>query len=114
MTNPTPTLGKWTERPSVLALGLGQGDSMFELLFERSADAIWLFDPRTGVFVDCNQAAVDLMRAGTKEKLLQLRPEDLSPPVQPDGTPSGGFERRVRDVGGHVQPDGGLARPDGR
>jgi PAS domain S-box-containing protein len=62
---------------------------MFELLFERSADAIWLFDPRTGVFVDCNQAAVDLMRAGTKERLLQLRPEDLSPPIQPDGTPSG-------------------------
>jgi len=27
-------------------------------LFERSADAIWLFDPKAGVFVDCNAAAV--------------------------------------------------------
>jgi hypothetical protein len=25
---------------------------MFQLLFERSADAIWLFDPREGVFTD--------------------------------------------------------------
>jgi PAS domain S-box-containing protein len=61
---------------------------MFQSLFERSADAIWLFDPQAGRFVDCNQAAVDLLRSGTKQKLLQARPEDLSPPTQPDGTPS--------------------------
>ena len=61
---------------------------MFQLLFERSADAIWLFDPQAGVFVDCNSAAVELMRAGTKEKLLGARPEDLSPLLQPDGTSS--------------------------
>jgi PAS domain S-box-containing protein len=61
---------------------------MFQLLFERSADAILLFDPQAGVFVDCNPAAVELMRAGTKERLLRVRPEDLSPPVQPDGTSS--------------------------
>jgi PAS domain S-box-containing protein len=61
---------------------------MFELFFERSADAIWLFDPKAGVFVDCNQAAVQLMRAGTKQNLLQLKPADLSPPVQPNGCTS--------------------------
>ena len=61
---------------------------MFQLLFERSADAIWLFDPQVGVFVDCNPAAVELMCAGTKEKLLGARPEDLSPLLQPDGTTS--------------------------
>jgi len=61
---------------------------MFQLLFERSADAIWLFDPQAGVFVDCNSAAVELMRAGTKERLLGARPEDLSPALQPDGTTS--------------------------
>jgi PAS domain S-box-containing protein len=61
---------------------------MFESLFERSADAIWLFDPSAGVFVDCNQAAVELMRAGTKARLLNARPEDISPPLQPDGMTS--------------------------
>ena len=59
---------------------------MFQSLFERSADAIWLFDPQAGRFVDCNQAAVELLRSGTKQELLQTRPEDLSPPIQPDGT----------------------------
>jgi len=78
---------------------------MFQLLFERSADAIWLFDPKAGVFVDCNAAAVELMGAGTKEKLLGARPEDLSPPIQPDGTPthekSAQVLALVQEHGGH-------------
>jgi PAS domain S-box-containing protein len=78
---------------------------MFQLLFERSADAIWLFDPAAGVFVDCNAAAVALMRAGTKEKLLGARPEDLSPQLQHDGTPtrekSAQVTSLVEERGGH-------------
>jgi PAS domain S-box-containing protein len=65
-----------------------QTGPVFQTLFERSADAIWLFDPQAGVFVDCNSAAVALMRAGTKESLLGARPEDLSPSFQTDGTPT--------------------------
>ena len=61
---------------------------MFRMLFERSADAILLFDPRAGVFVDCNDAAVALMRAGSKEQLLNVTPADLAPPFQPDGRSS--------------------------
>ncbi|HVV71127.1 MAG TPA: PAS domain S-box protein, partial [Verrucomicrobiae bacterium] len=78
---------------------------MFQSLFERSADAIWLFDPQVGRFVDCNQAAVHLLRAETKEKLLQTRPEDLSPPTQPDGTLSqqkaGEMAERAGKQGGY-------------
>ena len=76
------------ESLSAEKLRFDDSPSMFQLLFERSADAIWLFDPQTGVFVDCNPAAVELMGAGTKERLLGARPEDLSPPFQPDGTPT--------------------------
>jgi PAS domain S-box-containing protein len=61
---------------------------MFQLLFERSSDAILLFDPAANVFFDCNDAAVALMRAGSKQALLQVSPADLSPPFQPDGRPS--------------------------
>ena len=61
---------------------------MFQLLFERSADAILLLDPEAGVFVDCNQAAVELIGAESKQQLLRMRPDQLSPPVQPDGTRS--------------------------
>lgn len=56
------------------------------LVFERSPDAILLLDD--GVFIDCNQAAVDMLCAAGKDELLSLSPSDLSPAIQPDGTSS--------------------------
>jgi hypothetical protein len=56
MVTPSPQ-HKWTERPSASVKGSTEDRSMFDLLFERSADAIWLLDPENVVFVDCNQAA---------------------------------------------------------
>src|SRR5205814_1480466 len=61
---------------------------MFQKLFERCADAIFLFDPAREVFVDCNQAAVEMMRATSKEQLLLQHPAELSPEFQPDGKTS--------------------------
>src|SRR5258706_14208528 len=88
MNNATTRAPQRDESPGATESLLKEDPSMFQLLFERSADAIWLFDPQAGVFMDCNSAAVELMRAGTKEKLLGARPEDLSPPLQADGTSS--------------------------
>src|SRR6185436_3250030 len=88
MNNASPNLGQRDESPSAVSSRFNDNPSMFQLLFERSADAILLLDPQAGVFVDCNQAAVELMRADTKEMLLRMRPEDLSPPLQPGGIPS--------------------------
>src|SRR6266487_4070458 len=105
MNHPISAGRKWDESPSAAELSFEDNPSMFQLLFERSADAIWLFDPQAGVFVDCNAAAVELMRAGTKGKLLGARPEDLSPPLQPDGTPtrekSAQITALVEERGGH-------------
>ena len=53
------------ESPSARSSLFKDNPSMFQLLFERSADAILLLDPQVGVFVDCNQAAVELLRAGS-------------------------------------------------
>jgi len=78
----------WDESPSAPELLIEHTDQVFESYFERSVDAVWLLDQQAGVFVDCNQAAVTLIGAANKQQLLQTRPEDLSPPVQPDGTPS--------------------------
>jgi len=61
---------------------------MFQELFERSADAIFLFDPGREVFVDCNQAAVAMMGATSKQQLLMVHPAELSPEFQPDGRSS--------------------------
>src|SRR5262245_20739844 len=60
-------------------------NTMFETLFERSADPIWLYDPQTIMLLDCNQAAVNLLGAPSKQQLLLTRPEEISPEFQPDG-----------------------------
>jgi PAS domain S-box-containing protein len=78
----------WGESPSARELLLQHTGTVVESLFERSADAIWLLDPQSGVFVDCNQAAIELIGAENKQQLLNTRPEDLSPPFQPDGARS--------------------------
>ena len=94
---------KWNERPSASPGAPADGDSMFQLLFERSADAIVLFDPEAGVFVDCNAAAVTLLRAGSKEQLLRVSPVHLAPPFQSDGRPS---KERSAEITALVQQNG--------
>jgi PAS domain S-box-containing protein len=96
---------KWDESPSAAVAALKDHPSMFQLLFERSADAILLLDPQAGVFVDCNAAAVELMRAGTKEKLLGARPDELSPPFQPGGLTS---SERSAQIFALVEEHGGY------
>lgn len=65
---------------------LRESEEKFRILFERSMDAILILD--NGRFVDCNRAALDMMRSNSKESLLQMQPSWISPPVQPDGSPS--------------------------
>src|SRR6266487_2856840 len=79
---------EWDERPSAVDASLANNESMFRQLFERSADAMFLSDPSREIFVDCNQAAVEMMRASNKQQLLLMNPADLSPEFQPDGRSS--------------------------
>ena len=58
------------------------------LFFEQSTDPMWLLDPQSGAFIFCNDAAVRLSRAGSREQLLGAQPNELSPPLQPNGRPS--------------------------
>src|SRR6185312_6748430 len=81
----------WDERTSAPGPLFNEGGAVFESLFERSADAIWLFEvhaDRSTVLVDCNQAAVELIGAENKRQLLNMRPEELSPEFQPGGITS--------------------------
>ena len=81
----------WDERTSASGALFHHTGGVFESLFERSADAIWLFEVRADhstVLVDCNQAAVELIGADNKQQLLNMRPDELSPPLQPGGISS--------------------------
>ncbi|MGE3309276.1 MAG: PAS domain S-box protein [Limisphaerales bacterium] len=55
------------------------------VLFERSVDPIFLFNPALGTFEDANPAAVRLLRCASKEQVLANRPAQWAPPFQPDG-----------------------------
>ncbi len=66
-----------------------KAEARLRQLFEKSADAILIFDG--GVFTDCNQAAVEMMRCANKQQLLSLHPSEISPLTQPDGRAS--FEK---------------------
>ncbi len=65
---------------------LVESESKFRLLFERSADAIFLLDD--GKFIDCNKAAMDMMKCSTKDELLNIHPSQIAPERQPDGRSS--------------------------
>lgn len=67
-------------------LALRASEQKFRLLFEGSIDALLLLDGDT--FVDCNPATLEMMRCADRSKILNSRPEELSPPTQADGQDS--------------------------
>ncbi len=60
--------------------------SIYYAAFESSRDAIVLIED--GRFVECNDAAVTMFEAVTKDGLLDSSPSDFSPSAQPDGSSS--------------------------
>ncbi|HRY15683.1 MAG TPA: EAL domain-containing protein, partial [Candidatus Competibacteraceae bacterium] len=67
----------------VRATSLTEREQLFRTLFEQSSDAHLLLDQQR--FFDCNAATLRLMRATSKEQILNRQPVDLSPKFQPDG-----------------------------
>ena len=64
---------------------LQNSENKYRVLFEDSADATWLLDEKG--FLDCNSAAQQLF-GYSAAALKRLHPADISPPNQPDGSPS--------------------------
>jgi len=83
--------------------GLDALKEKFRLIFERSIDPSFLLEGDT--FVDCNEAALELLRCPAREKLIGLCPLDISPERQPDGRPS---KDGMREMIGAALCGGGL------
>lgn len=64
-------------------MGDFMSDIKFKKIFELSPDPILII--KDNIFIDCNNAAVSIMKCETKEQLLQINPSSISPKVQPDG-----------------------------
>jgi PAS domain S-box-containing protein len=62
---------------------LRESESRFRLLFDGSSDAHMLMDGPQ--IIDCNERAVQLLRADSKQDLLSRHPAEFSPRFQPDG-----------------------------
>ncbi len=59
---------------------------VFQLLFEKSKDGIFLGNEKK--FLDCNEVAVSMFGAKSKDELLKQNALTLSPKTQPDGKSS--------------------------
>lgn len=74
-----------TERRRAEA-ALRESEERFRKFFEESADASLIIEGDR--FVDCNQAALTMLRMHSKEELGTVHPSELSPERQPDGRSS--------------------------
>lgn len=66
---------------------LRESERRYRVLVEHAPEAIVVFDVARRRFVDVNENAVRLFKL-SREQLLKMTPEDLSPRLQPDGRSS--------------------------
>lgn len=59
-----------------------------KVLFSDSCIPLVVLDPESTRFIDCNQAAADIYRLGSIDRVIGLSITDVSAPYQSDGTPS--------------------------
>jgi diguanylate cyclase (GGDEF)-like protein/PAS domain S-box-containing protein len=75
---------------------LRESEARYRVLVEHAPEVIVVHDVDTGRFVDVNDNAVRFFKLD-REALLAAGPRALSPPAQPDGTPSFGIVRGYID-----------------
>jgi diguanylate cyclase (GGDEF)-like protein/PAS domain S-box-containing protein len=75
---------------------LKDSEARYRVLVENAPEAVVVLDVGSRRFVDCNDNAAEFFRM-RREDLLRIGPEQVSPELQADGTPSFGVAR------GHVE-----------
>jgi|GEM_PF-1279190 len=65
---------------------LNEQKEVFETLFYHTADAAAII--KDGKFIDCNQAAIEILKCESREDFLGSSPKRFTPGFQPDGQES--------------------------
>ncbi|SCY70821.1 PAS domain S-box-containing protein [Desulfoluna spongiiphila] len=65
---------------------LQQSEERFRRLFRDTADPVFLIESNR--FIDCNEAALHLLRMPSTDEVLGAHPSRFAPTQQPDGTPT--------------------------
>ena len=65
---------------------LQQSEERFRRLFRDTADSVFLIEGNR--FIDCNEAALHMLRMPSTEEVIGTHPSRFSPTHQPDGTPT--------------------------
>ncbi|MGZ8920217.1 MAG: PAS domain S-box protein [Limisphaerales bacterium] len=95
---------------------LQESEARMRTLVEHAPEAIVVFDAESGKFTEVNENATKLY-GRSRQALLGLRPTDVSPELQADGTPSDQLakEKIEQALGGEVPVFEWLHnRPDGK
>ena len=78
-------VSRLVSRPKDAEGELVEREARFRSFFERNADAMSLFDPKTLRYIEANEAVVRLIGAPSREALRNASPVDRWPERQPDG-----------------------------
>ncbi|MDF1518142.1 MAG: PAS domain S-box protein, partial [Lutibacter sp.] len=81
------------EKLQIATEEIEKSERKFRELFEKSGDAILII--KNGIFVECNQATLNMLGHKKYEDVLNLQPSELSPTFQPDGRNSAEKEKEL-------------------
>jgi len=90
-------------------------DAARQAFFETTTDSVLII--ANGHFVDCNQAAMQMFGYPDRETMLNLTPDQMSPPCQPDGQRSADKAGKLLGQAlaeGHCRFEWSHLRADGR
>jgi PAS domain S-box-containing protein len=75
---------------------LKESEKRYRSVFENTNDPVLILKNET--FIDCNQATLKALKIENKSEFLNLKPWEISPEYQPDGSPSKLKSKKVAEI----------------
>ena len=80
---------------------LRESEEKYRTQFDEALDAIFVADTKTGILVDCNQAALELV-GRKKSEIVGKHQRTLHPPEENGGEFSRTFEQHLKEKEGQI------------